>query len=152
MPPVMMTQVRASASKPSSTARRTISPALAPVRKLCAVAPNSAISERITHASTHSWLGKNRSSHGSLVDSSGEDAMFLRSRPSIGNHADENNGALRCLFPIRIHAQKSERGADHAKQRDTEQSARQGAASAGNRRSTHHHRGDHFHLQTDARV
>ncbi len=54
MPPETMTGVNASASSPISTARRTISAALAPVAKLGAISANTTISTATTAARTSS--------------------------------------------------------------------------------------------------
>ena len=98
IPPVMMMGVKARARRPTSTASRVISMALAVVRKLLPATLKSAPSRASTRRRTHSPLGKSRCRSGASVctwTSAGGGEAWLSSRPSSRSEAS----AARMIAP-----------------------------------------------------
>src|SRR5579884_3095071 len=153
MPPVIITGVVASASRPSSTESRAISKKLAAVKKLGARTANTAASTARAAASTHSPFGKAASRH-DLCTLSGADAcIFLRTGAQpVEGYGGEDNGALERVLPPGTDAEEGEGGTDHAEQDDAEQGAGNGAASAIDGCAADDDRGDDLQLEADARV
>src|SRR5579883_1001512 len=138
MPPVIITGVVASASRPSSTESRTISKKLAAVKKLGARTANTAASRARAAASTHSPFGKAVSRH-DLCTLSGADAcIFLRTGAQpVEGYGSEDDGALERVLPP---------GAD------AEEGAGDGAAPAVDGCAANNDSGDDLQLEADARV
>src|SRR5262245_13168891 len=128
MPPVMMTAVRASAIRPTSTLRRVISNAFARVRKLRPVIPKTTHSAASTASSTSSLVGSQRWRQGATTPSGGasaggdagagrDPAMVLEpAEDRVGGQRGQDDRTLDGLFPEWIHAQEHERGRDRAQQ------------------------------------
>src|ERR1019366_2687778 len=148
IPPVIIIGVSASASKPSSTLRRTTSKKFDQVKKFSPMAANMASSTASASASTHSPLGNQTSRHGLCWLS-----MFPRADADrVQRNRRQNDGALHCPLPIRAESQEGQRRADHAQQQHSQQRSGHGAAPANNGHAADYHGGDHFQFQPDPGV
>src|SRR5262249_44193645 len=164
MPLVMMTAVKANATKPTSTLRRLISNAFARVRKFWPVRPKIAHSTTRTPSNTSSFVGSQRWRHGATTPSGGasaggdagagrDPAMVLEpAEDRVGGQRGQDDRTLDGLFPEWIHAEEHERGRDRAQQRRADERADQAPAAARDRGATDHDRGDRLQLEPDAHV
>src|SRR5690242_10450181 len=157
IPPVTMIGVSASASSPTSTARRVTSNAFPAVRKWRPVRPNATHSAAMTPSSSHSPLGKRRSRNdgATSADCSAMDSADMMLQPpesDIGAEASEDDRALDRPRPQRADAHEGEGSTDGAEERDADDGADRPSASPGDRRAPHDHRGDRLELQPDPGV
>src|SRR5262245_2347956 len=161
MPPATMIGVRASASRPTSTASRVISNAFDALAKFCPVAANTTHSSTTTVRSTHSWFGKSRSRSGTFTsalgsvtdgDTTGADMANDSCEGGVGGERREDDRALDRLRPHRADRGEGERGRDGAEQGDPNDGSEDGAASARDRRTTDHHRGNGLQLQSNTGI
>src|SRR5271170_5533195 len=115
MPPVTITGVMATASRPSSTLKRVTSKKLLPVKKFWEMVENTATSASSASNRTHSPLGNKRSRHG--LCAAGGKAVSMLSRTgtqTVDGHRSQNDRALYGAFPIGADAEECERRADRA--------------------------------------
>jgi len=130
---VMITGVRASASRPTSTLRRVISKAFDRVRKLSPLKLKMAHSNNNTTTRIHSRLGNARRCHGAISFKSGANCVFEfnaqvsvrksilapgreSSHYNVGNNGREYDRSLNCLFPKRVDTDKCQRWTNRSQQ------------------------------------
>src|SRR5438552_15990036 len=157
IPPVMMTAVRARASRPTSTPRRATSNAFARERKWLPVSVNTAPSKRRTPTSASSLVAKKRRRHGSSVagggmEDSGSAMVLEASQGHVRGQRGQDDRALDGLLPERLRARERERGADGAEDGHAHERAAQAAAAARDRGAAHDHGRDGLELETRAHV
>src|ERR1035438_198177 len=158
MPPVMITGVRAKANSPNSTLKRITSMRFSQVKKFCAIAEKTAISASNAKSRTHSPLGNRRWRW--RLSATGDKAVSICFRnlviqvntQRIDHDRSQDNGALDRFFPVGANTQESERRADGSHQDHTEYGSEDGSFTAGDRRTSNHHRGDDLHFQAQSRV
>src|SRR5215472_11092341 len=120
MPPVTITGVRARASSPSSTPRRTISKAFTEEKKFGPVSVKTAISIRIRMPSVSSLPARFSTSTGrNLFECDGT----------------QDDRALDGFFPEGVHAEECQRRRDGGEDGGAEQGAPEGALSASDGRA-----------------
>src|ERR1051326_248279 len=150
MPPVIITGVSASASRPSSTLSLTTSKKLAVEKKFSPSAENRRTSKPSAASKTHSPFGKQRSRQclRSLNCKLACISPHL-SAQRVDGHGRQDDSALQGPFPIRTDAQKGQGRTDHTEQHHPEQCADHRSSSARDRRAAHDHRRNHLHLHPD---
>src|SRR5215469_134929 len=124
MPPVTITGVRARASSPSSTPRRTISKAFTEEKKFGPVSVKTAISIRTRMPSVSSLPAR-------FSTSTGRD-LFERD-------GAENDGALDGFFPESVDAEECQRWRDGGEDGCSEQRTPERTFSTGDRRASDYH-------------
>src|SRR4051812_41415793 len=154
MPPLTITDVSATASRPISTLRRSTSNALGRVRKLVPMAAKTTISNassaiRICCAGSSSRVRPTASPG----EAAGTDIVLI-SLPveRIRGDRQQDDQPLDRLLPLRLRAEEDEGRADRPEQGDADQGPDQGAAPPRNRRAADDGRGDHLELQPGAGV
>src|SRR3954452_10902117 len=146
MPPVTTIGLIATASRPTSTLTRITSKAFATLRKFGATIANTTISTAIAPASARLDTG------GGARPYRAHGTRAAGKTRRVDCDGGEDDHALQRTLPLRAHAEKRQRRPDGAEQHDAEQRTGHRAAAAGDCGAADHHRGDHFHLESQPGV
>ena len=156
MPPVTRIGVSAIASSPSSTLSRAISKMLPVVAKFGATSEKTAISIASAAATAHSPFARTLPRHrsGAIQARPVASAVWLAGRAPqrVRRDRGEDDGALDRPLPIGAHAQKCQRGPNHAEQDDAKQCAHHASSPAGDRGAADDDGRDHLHLESETGV
>src|SRR5579864_9055789 len=152
MPPVIRMGVRATERSPSSTLKRSTSIRLVQTRNRGAISENKNVSAIRASSNHRSPLGSARPPEPVLKIVDHLRMLVTIASRQTDRDRNQDDGPLYRLLPIGADAQKRETGADGAEQNYTQQGSHDGARTAGDRRSSHDHRSDYFHLQSQAGI
>src|ERR1035441_9289569 len=145
IPPVIIIGVSASASRPSSTLKRTTSKKFDPVKKFSPITAKIASSAARARTSTHSPLGKQISRHRLRSFRTGDVCMLSRANPHrVHRNRRQNDATLDRPLPICAEPQERQRRADYAQKQQPQQHSPNRAAPSRYRHAAHYRRGDHF--------
>src|SRR5262249_37812119 len=114
--PLTITGVRARASRPTATLKRSTSKAFSHERKLVPKRENRTTSAASKTASRPSWVGGLGAEAGSSVLGDVADIFAPLEGEAIGGDRHEDDAALDRLFPVRLGAQKNQGSADGGQQ------------------------------------